>query len=195
MIVIGRPTLTRFADLNIIPTHLPFSHLSILGKRPVLEAVTTLPLHAIMCILELVPELHGDLVVRKSEKLLAKAIAFLLLPLFCEKLFNAGGSDNERRPISPDAVRCVGLGNHLGDPAEINDDHREWTTPSLSVPKVLRLFDLRVSSLPSERRSKRHVSGTVASCLRFREDAARWGRVASYSPLICSSISRMVYPR
>jgi hypothetical protein len=66
------PALFR-QDLNIIPAHLPLSHATILCKRPVLEAITPLPLHAIMFVLVLIPELDCDLVVRESEQLLAQA--------------------------------------------------------------------------------------------------------------------------
>ena len=59
-------------DLNIIPAHLPLPHPAILRKRPVLEAITTLPLHFIMAVLVLIPELDSDLVVPESEQLLAQ---------------------------------------------------------------------------------------------------------------------------
>jgi hypothetical protein len=61
-------------DVNIVPTHLPLAHAAVFCERPILEAVTTLPLHIIMTVLVLVPELHGDLVVRESEQFLAQAV-------------------------------------------------------------------------------------------------------------------------
>lgn len=60
-------------DLNIIPAHLPLSHPTILRERPVLETITTLPLHSIMAVLILIPELDCDLVVLEREQLLAQA--------------------------------------------------------------------------------------------------------------------------
>lgn len=58
-------------DLNIISAHLPLSHPTILCKRPILQAITTLPLHSVMAVLVLIPELDSDLVVLESEQLLA----------------------------------------------------------------------------------------------------------------------------
>jgi len=60
-------------DLNIVPAHLPLPHPTILCKRPVLEAITTLPLHFIMAVLVLIPELDSDFVVLESEQLFAQA--------------------------------------------------------------------------------------------------------------------------
>ena len=60
-------------NLDIIPAHLPLSHAAILRKRPVLEAITTLPLHSVISVLVLIPELDSDLVVRESEQFLAQA--------------------------------------------------------------------------------------------------------------------------
>jgi len=67
-----KPALSSL-DLNIIPTHLPFPHPAILSKRPVLEAITPLPLHPIVFVLVLIPELDSDFIVHESEQLLAQA--------------------------------------------------------------------------------------------------------------------------
>lgn len=76
--------LTCFTNLDIIPTHLPLPHLSILSKRPIFEAVAALPLHPVVCILELVPKLNGDSIVCKCEELLPQAIRFFFFPLLGE---------------------------------------------------------------------------------------------------------------
>ena len=54
-------------DLNIVPAHLPLPHSTILCKSPILQAITTLPLHSVMAVLVLIPELDSDLVVLESE--------------------------------------------------------------------------------------------------------------------------------
>lgn len=61
-------------DLNIITAHLPLAHAAIFRESPVFEAITTLPLHSIVAVLILIPELHCNLVVRKSEQLFAQTI-------------------------------------------------------------------------------------------------------------------------
>ena len=70
-----------FADLEIIATHLPFPHAAVLSKRPIFQAITALPLHLIVRVLILIPELHGDLVVLEGEQLFAELVILLLLPL------------------------------------------------------------------------------------------------------------------
>lgn len=67
------PTLLD-GDLNIVPAHLPLAHAAIFRESPVFEAITTLPLHSIVAVLILIPELHCNLVVRKSEQLFAQTI-------------------------------------------------------------------------------------------------------------------------
>ena len=60
-----------FGDLDIIPTHLPLTHNTILAKGPVFQTITALPLHTIMGILVFVPKLDRDFVVTEGEKLFA----------------------------------------------------------------------------------------------------------------------------
>lgn len=108
-----RGALTRFSYLDIVTAHLTLPHLSIFGERPVLESVATLPLHPVVRVLELIPELDGNLVACEGEQLLAQSIVLLLLPLLCEELFDCSGANNEGCPVPPDAVRCIGLGDDL----------------------------------------------------------------------------------
>lgn len=70
-----------FGNLEVVTTHLPLSHPAILSKRPVLEAITSLPLHLIVRVLVLVPELNSDLVILESEQLFAELVVLLFLPL------------------------------------------------------------------------------------------------------------------
>jgi hypothetical protein len=45
-----------FRNLNIVPTHLSLSHLSISRESPVLKPIAPLPLHSIRAITILVPK-------------------------------------------------------------------------------------------------------------------------------------------
>jgi len=101
--------LTRLLDLNIVTTHLSLAHLPILCKRPILETITPLPLHPIMRILILVPELDRDLILREREQLLAKSVVLLFLPFLGQKVFDCGGPGKEGVAVSPDAVGGVCL--------------------------------------------------------------------------------------
>lgn len=101
-------------DLDIVSTHLPLAHSAILRERPVLQPITTLPLHTIVAILVLIPELHRDLVVGESEELFAQAIRLLLVPLPCEKVNDGFAAGEEAVAIAPDAVGCVCFGNGRG---------------------------------------------------------------------------------
>lgn len=66
--VTQRPgTLTGFINLDIVTAHLPLTHLSVFCESPVFKAIASFPLHAIVGVLELIPELHSDLVLRKGE--------------------------------------------------------------------------------------------------------------------------------
>ena len=59
--------LTGFINLNIVAAHLPLTHLPVFGERPVLKTIAPLPLHTIVGVLELIPELHGDFVISKGK--------------------------------------------------------------------------------------------------------------------------------
>lgn len=108
------PLLLR--DLDIIPTHLSLPHPPVSRKSPVLKPVASLPLHSIRAILILIPELHGNLVVRESEELFAQAVGLLLHPLGCQEVLDSGGSLQEVGAVAPDAVGGVGFGYGLGVP-------------------------------------------------------------------------------
>ena len=101
-------------DLDVVPTHLPLAHSAILRKRPILQPITALPLHTIVAILVLIPELHRDLVIGESEELFAQAIRLLLVPLPCEKVNDGFAAGEEAVAIAPDAVGCVCFGNSRG---------------------------------------------------------------------------------
>lgn len=88
-------------DLDIISTHLPLPHAPILCERPVFEPVTSLPLHRIVAVLILVPELDGNLIVGPGEKLLAKAIIFLLFPLPGEEIDDIVSAGKKPIAIAP----------------------------------------------------------------------------------------------
>jgi hypothetical protein len=110
-------------DLNIISTHLPLAHDSILPERPVFESITALPLHAIMGILIFVPELDSDLVLSESEELLAQLVVLLLVP-FPGQEFNDGFSAGEKFvPVTPDAIARVAF-RHLFGISRLQSDNR-----------------------------------------------------------------------
>jgi len=91
-------------QLDIIPTHLTLSHHTILPERPILKTITTLPLHAVAGVLILVPELHGNLVVRECKKFLAQAVILLFLPLGGQKGDYFILTTDELVAVAPDAV-------------------------------------------------------------------------------------------
>lgn len=101
-------------NLNIIPTHLPFPHPPILSKSPVLKPIAALPLHPIVGILVLVPELDGNFVVRESEKFLAQAVGFFFFPLRGKEGDYGVCALEEVGAVAPDGVGGVGFGDGGG---------------------------------------------------------------------------------
>lgn len=93
---LGAWRLTSFVNLDIIAAHVPLPHFAVLGEGPVLQAVAPLPLHAVMRILELIPELYSNLVVGKSEEFLAQPVVFLLLPLLGQEFLYGRCAYEER---------------------------------------------------------------------------------------------------
>lgn len=100
-------------QLDVVPTHLTLPHYAILPKRPILKTITSLPLHAVVGIPILVPELHGNLVVREREQFLAKPIILLFLPFGSQKGDDFVMATDELVAVTPDTIRCVGLGDLL----------------------------------------------------------------------------------
>lgn len=88
--------LTSFIDLDIIAAHLPFAHLPIVGKGPVFETIAALPFQAIVGVLVLIPELDSNLVLGKSEQLLAQSVVLLFLPLLGQEVLNRCCTAEER---------------------------------------------------------------------------------------------------
>jgi hypothetical protein len=70
---------------KVISGHLPLLHPAVFCKRPIFQAITSLPRHTVISIPILIPELYGDLVVCEGEELLAQAIFCLSLPLLCQE--------------------------------------------------------------------------------------------------------------
>ena len=64
--VICEPPLL-LGKLKVVSAHLALHHAAVLREGPVFETIATLPLHTIVCVLELVPELYSDLIVLESE--------------------------------------------------------------------------------------------------------------------------------
>lgn len=101
------PTLS-LADLDVVTTHLSLAHLAVLGKGPVFETITPHPLSG-LDVFELIPELHRDLVVAKSEQLLAEAIFLLYSPFASQKADNGLSPAEEVVSIAPYAVWSISL--------------------------------------------------------------------------------------
>lgn len=70
-----------FCDLDIVAAHLSLPHSAVCRKGPVLKPVTPLPFHPVVCILILVPELDGDLVIPEGEEFFAQPVVELFVPL------------------------------------------------------------------------------------------------------------------
>jgi hypothetical protein len=119
--------LTGFGYLDIITAHLPLPHPAILRKRPILETVAALPLHTIMRVLVLVPELDSNLVFGERKQLLAKTVALLPLPFLGQEFLNPYRTGEERRPVSPDAVRRIRFGNCLQISVIVNARVCAWS--------------------------------------------------------------------
>lgn len=92
---------------HVIPRHHPLPHFTFTIKRPILQPITPLPFHPILCILILVPELHGDAVIGEREQLFAETVGMLLLPFLSQKFDYGVGSCEEGSTVAPDAVRGV----------------------------------------------------------------------------------------
>jgi hypothetical protein len=104
---IFEPTL-GLADLDVVTTHLPLAHLAILGKSPVFETITPHPFSG-LGVLELIPELHRDLVIAECEQLLAEAVFFLYRPFASQKVDDGFSPAEEVVSVTPDAVCSVSL--------------------------------------------------------------------------------------
>ena len=66
--------------------------------------ITALPLHPIMRILVLIPELHGDLVIGEGEELFAQLVVVLFAPLPDQEVDDLFAAVDEPVAVAPDAV-------------------------------------------------------------------------------------------
>ena len=98
-------------QVDVVPTHLTFPHYAILPKCPILKTITSLPLHAVVGIPILVPELHGNLVVREREQFLTQPIILLFFPFGSQQGDNFIMATDELVAVTPDTVGCIGLGD------------------------------------------------------------------------------------
>lgn len=113
-------------DGHVVAAHLPLPHETVLGKRPVLEAVRPPPLAG--RVVPFVPELHRDLlaavyiacyrfwaqtsgvtdlVVRESEQLLPQTVALLPDPLVGQELHDFIAALQEGAAVAPDGIGRV----------------------------------------------------------------------------------------
>ena len=107
-------------DGDLIATHLPLPHPAVSSKGPVLEAIATFP-QACIPVKVLVPELHSNLIVAKSEKLLPQAIVRLPGPFAGQESDDGVGAGEKLVSVSPDAVFSVGFGHGEGISAQMSD--------------------------------------------------------------------------
>jgi len=98
----------RLIDLDVVTTHLSLAHLAILGKSPIFETITSHPL-ARLGVFELIPELHGDLVIAKGKQFFAETVFLFYRPFLGQELDNIFGPAEEVVSVAPDAIRCVSL--------------------------------------------------------------------------------------
>jgi len=110
---IHKPPLSLF-NYHIIPTHLPLPHAAVGIKSPILETVAPLPLHAIVGVAILVPELGRYLIVVPREQLFAETVVLLFLPFLGQEFYDLGVAGDELVAVAPDAGFCVGFHDLLG---------------------------------------------------------------------------------
>ena len=96
---------------NVIPAHLSLPHTAVFMESPVFKPIATLPLHAIMCILVLVPELDRNLIVGEGKELLAQFVVVFFVPFPGQEVDDGGGAGEEFVSVSPDAIFGVCLGH------------------------------------------------------------------------------------
>lgn len=96
------------ANLDVVTTHLSLAHLAILGKSPVFKTVTSRPL-ARLGMLELIPELNGNLVVTEGKQFFAEAVLLFYRPFASQEVDDGFGPAEEVISITPDTIRGVGL--------------------------------------------------------------------------------------
>lgn len=135
--------LVRYLD--VVAAHLPLAHESVLGKRPVLQAVRPPPLAAL--VVPLVPELDrnlslgwlaidsclgpsgisrldwltqaADFVLSEGKELLPQAIAVLFSPLLGQEVDDLVAAVDELVAVPPDGVWGVSHLNRLRVPTSI----------------------------------------------------------------------------
>lgn len=99
-----------FSNFDIVPTHHPLPHPAVLRERPIFQAIAALPLHPVLFVLVLIPELNRDPAVLESEKFFAETVVLLLLPLGGQEGDNFIMALEEGGAVAPDAVFGVGFG-------------------------------------------------------------------------------------
>lgn len=110
-------------NLHVVPAHLPLRVPPVGRKRPVLEPVAPLPLHPVVGVLVLVPELHRDLVAAflKAEQFFPQAVVVLLAPFLGQEVDDGRGAGEEAVAVAPDAVFRVRFGDEFGVTGEVLD--------------------------------------------------------------------------
>jgi len=98
-------------NLDIVAAHLALPHPAVLRKRPVFKAIASLPLHTILRILVLIPELNSDLVLRERKELLTQTVVLLSGPLLGQEVYDLLCPTEKRGAVPPDGVFGVRFGD------------------------------------------------------------------------------------
>jgi len=108
ILTVHEPPLS-YTKHNVVARHLSLDHPPILAECPILKAITTLPL-ALIKIKELIPELHGNLVVGESKELFAQAVLGLALPFGCQEGYDFICALDKGGAVAPNAVFGICFG-------------------------------------------------------------------------------------
>ncbi len=187
---LNRNLALRRLDRDVVRGHVPLCHDTFSIEGPMLIAIRTVPLPSF--IMELILEVHGNLVVSEGKEVLLQAIGLLNLPLVGQELDNCITARKEMVPVAPDAILCVAPG---------------YSLRVLSVPIVLCNLDLLPSCLLCEGWYQTHnfraaqqmplkicmymricLSPSAATFILYR--MANWDNVVRYMHLRRPSIPR-----
>src|ERR1044071_5959892 len=125
-------------DGKVVDARDPPPHQAILGEFPVLVAIASEPVAAV--VVPFIGEPNGDAVVAKGPQFLDQPIVELAIPLACQEGDDLLAPAQKLRAVPPHAVLTIGERDSL------------WTP---RVPGILGLAHLLDRGLKSERRERR----------------------------------------
>src|SRR5690606_16593618 len=95
-----------FRDRQVVDTRMSRAHQAALVELPVLVAIRTIPLPAI--VMPFIGKANRDAVVAEGPELLDQAVLQLACPLALEERDDGLAPLDELRPVAPAAVRRIG---------------------------------------------------------------------------------------